>query len=76
MKLNIVCEKLPITSRRFFRISPFRFYALADGIKYLLAGSSLSAPPARPHPAYSFGLLAGLGLVKMRKVLKNSSSPL
>jgi hypothetical protein len=37
MKLRILCEKLLIISQRFFGIPPFRFYALADGIKNILS---------------------------------------
>ncbi|HZT69875.1 MAG TPA: transposase [Terriglobia bacterium] len=49
MKLKILCEKLLIISRRFFGIPPFRFYALADGIKYhLLAGTGPSTLPEKP----------------------------
>lgn len=48
MKLKILCEKPLIISRRFFGIPPFRFYALADGIKHLLAGTSPGTPPERP----------------------------
>ena len=44
MKLRILCEKLLIISQRFFGIPPFRFYALADGIKTILAQSSPSPP--------------------------------
>ena len=40
LKLKILCEKLLIISRRFFGIPPFRFYALADGIRKVLKGSS------------------------------------
>jgi hypothetical protein len=40
MKLRILCEKLLIISQRFFGIPPFRFYALADGIKKLLSQTS------------------------------------
>lgn len=40
MKLRILCEKLLIISQRFFGIPPFRFYALADGIKRILAQTS------------------------------------
>jgi hypothetical protein len=49
LKLKILCEKLLIISRRFFGIPPFRFYALADGIRTALTGSSpgpLPEPPA------------------------------
>jgi len=37
MKLRILCEKLPIIFQRFFGIPPFRFYALADGIRKILS---------------------------------------
>ncbi|MGH9398649.1 MAG: hypothetical protein ACRD18_17605 [Terriglobia bacterium] len=39
LKLKILCEKLLVISRRFFGIPPFRFYALADGIRTVLTGS-------------------------------------
>ena len=39
MKLRILAEKLLVISQRFFGIPPFRFYALADGIRQLLSGS-------------------------------------
>jgi hypothetical protein len=39
LKLKILCEKLLIISRRSFGIPPFRFYALADGIRPILSGS-------------------------------------
>jgi len=48
MKLRILCEKLLIISQRFFGIPPFRFYALADGIRQILAQASLSPPEAPP----------------------------
>jgi len=44
MKLRILCEKLLIISQRFFGIPPFRFYALADGIKTILAQTSPNSP--------------------------------
>lgn len=44
MKLRILCEKLLIISQRFFGIPPFRFYALADGIKNILSQTSPSTP--------------------------------
>ena len=56
LKLKILCEKLLIISRRFFGIPPFRFYALADGIKHMLAGGSTS-PPAEPPPNLQLELL-------------------
>ena len=40
MKLRILSEKLLVISQRFFGIPPFRFYALADGIRRLLSGSA------------------------------------
>ena len=52
MKLRILCEKLLIISQRFFGIPPFRFYALADGIKNILSQTSLNLPeqpPASPQ---------------------------
>jgi hypothetical protein len=48
MKLRILCEKLLIISQRFFGIPPFRFYALADGIKHVLCKThpdTLEQPP-------------------------------
>jgi hypothetical protein len=48
MKLRILCEKLLIISQRFFGIPPFRFYALADGIRQILSQTTLSPPEAPP----------------------------
>ncbi len=48
MKLRILCEKLLIISQRFFGIPPFRFYALADGIRQILSQATLSSPEAPP----------------------------
>lgn len=48
LKLKILCEKLLIISRRFFGIPPFRFYALADGIRTVLTGSSPSLQAESP----------------------------
>ncbi len=48
LKLKIPCEKLLIISRRFFGISPFRFYALADGIRTGLTGSSPNSEAESP----------------------------
>ena len=44
LKLKILCEKLLIISQRFFGIPPFRFYALADGIRNILSRGSPPAP--------------------------------
>jgi hypothetical protein len=49
MKLRILCEKLLIISQRFFGIPPFRFYALADGIRTILSQTTLSPPQAPPE---------------------------
>jgi Transposase DDE domain len=48
MKLRILCEKLLIISQRFFGIPPFRFYALADGIRTILSQGTFSPPEMRP----------------------------
>lgn len=48
MKLRILCEKLLIISQRFFGIPPFRFYALADGIRRILSPGTFSPPPTPP----------------------------
>ncbi len=60
MKLRILCEKLLIISQRFFGIPPFRFYALADGIKKLLSQTS-PGPPEKSPPESTVGIAAGLG---------------
>lgn len=48
MKLRILCEKLLIISQRFFGIPPFRFYALADGIRQILSQTTLGPPEVPP----------------------------
>jgi hypothetical protein len=48
MKLRILCTKLLIISQRFFGIPPFRFYALADGIRRILSHGTFSPPKAPP----------------------------
>ena len=58
MKLRILCEKLLIISQRFFGIPPFRFYALADGIKNILSQAS-PGPPEEPLPNLQLQLLLG-----------------
>jgi len=47
LKLKILCERLLIISLRFFGIPPFRFYALADGIRRVLShtGPETHSPP-------------------------------
>ena len=59
LKLKILCEKLLIISQRFFGIPPFRFYALADGIRNVLSRCSPSPPTADPPPAAQLELLLG-----------------
>jgi hypothetical protein len=58
MKLRILCEKLMIISQRFFGIPPFRFYALADGIRRILSQGTFS-PPETPPPSQQMELLLG-----------------
>ena len=58
MKLRILCEKLLIISQRFFGIPPFRFYALADGIKRILSGTSFN-PLQQTPPSLQMDLLLG-----------------
>jgi hypothetical protein len=49
MKLRILCEKLLLISQHFFGVPPFRFYALAEGIRRVLAPGSFrhAEPPPR-----------------------------
>jgi Transposase DDE domain len=56
MKLRILCEKLLIISQRFFGIPPFRFYALAEGIKKILSQTS-PGPPEKSLPSLQLKLL-------------------
>jgi hypothetical protein len=58
MKLRILCEKLLIISQRFFGIPPFRFYALADGIKNVLTQTSPD-PWAQPPTSQQLELVFG-----------------
>ena len=51
MKLRILTEKLLVISQRFFGIPPFRFYALADGIRRLLSGSAFQPTQKSPPDA-------------------------
>jgi hypothetical protein len=51
MKLRLLCRELLVVSQRFFGIPPFRFYALADGIKRILFPASPGSPtPSPPTP--------------------------
>jgi hypothetical protein len=60
MKLRILTEKLLVISRQFFGIPPFRFYALADGIRRVLCGNTFlppqESPRARSSNSPSYGL--------------------
>ncbi len=58
MKLRILCEKLLIISQRFFGIPPFRFYALADGIRRILSQGTFS-PPEMPPASLQLELTLG-----------------
>ncbi len=58
LKLRILCEKLMIISQRFFGIPPFRFYALADGIRRILSQGTFSPPETLP-PSQQMELLLG-----------------
>jgi hypothetical protein len=58
MKLRILCEKLLIISQRFFGIPPFRFYALADGIRRILSQGAFS-PPEMPPASQQLELTLG-----------------
>ena len=58
MKLRILCEKLLVISQRFFGIPPFRFYALADGIRRILSQAAFT-PPESPPPDLQLELTLG-----------------
>jgi hypothetical protein len=63
-KLRLLCEKLLLVSQRFFGIPPFRFYALADGIKKILSQTSPS-PPKQVPPSLQLELPLGWGVPKI-----------
>jgi hypothetical protein len=58
MKLRILCEKLLIISQRFLGIPPFRFYALADGIRRILSRATFN-PPETPPASLQLELTLG-----------------
>ena len=58
LKLRILCEKLLILSQRFFGIPPFRYYALADGIRKIFSQTS-PPPPSPPTSSSQLELLLG-----------------
>jgi hypothetical protein len=67
MKLRLLREKLLIISQRFFGIPPFRFYALADGIK---SSSPKPAPAHHPKRFPTTGITAWLrGSQNLRNLL-------
>jgi hypothetical protein len=59
---------LLIIFRRFFGIPPFRFYALADGIRAILAGSRCASSVELPPNLQLDRLLAWEVVEKLRKV--------
>jgi hypothetical protein len=85
LKLKILCEKLLIISRRFFGIPPFRFYALADGIRAILTGSRCASSVELPPNLQLDRLLAwgrrkieeslGFDTVEMQKIKCNIYIP-
>ena len=46
--LRIFTEKLLVIFQRFFGIPPFRFYALADGIRRVLSGGAFQPKQESP----------------------------
>jgi hypothetical protein len=56
LKLRLLSEKLLIISARFFGVPPFRFYALADGIRQVLSRTrpDLAARPPDNWPLQLF----------------------
>ena len=58
LKLKILCEKLLIISLRFFGIPPFRFYALAEGIRKVLSQTNSYTPSPPPKTSQLELLLA------------------
>jgi len=56
LKLRLLAEKLLIISLRFFGIPPFRFYALAEGIRKALGQgrAPTPTPPAETWPQQLF----------------------
>ena len=51
MKRRLLTEKFLIILQRFFGIPPFRFYALADGIRHLFSGSAFRPKQESPPNA-------------------------
>jgi hypothetical protein len=72
MKLRLLTEKLLIISLRFFGIPPFRFYALAEGIR---KGLSQGRPPpcAPPPDTWPLQLFLAWHGQKMGKLLGKKS---
>ncbi len=56
LKLRLLTEKLLIISLRFFGIPPFRFHALAEGIRKVLSQGRppTTAPPPDSYPLQLF----------------------
>lgn len=58
MKLPILCSQRLIISQRFFGILPFRFCALADGIRMILS-QTIRSPPEAPPASMQLELVLG-----------------
>ena len=69
LKLKIPCENLLIISRRFFGIPPFRFYALADGIRTVLNSAKPISEPESP-PGFTTRSSAGLGVIEKIRLMR------
>jgi hypothetical protein len=58
MKLRILAEKLLVIPQQFFGIPPFRYYALAAGIRRHLSGSAFQPrQESAPDPPLELALL-------------------
>ena len=63
-KLEILCHHALKAAKRLFGIPDFRFYAIADGIREILAGRRrppFARPRAAPEPSAQLDLFAGAG---------------
>jgi hypothetical protein len=53
LKLAVLASRVMRTARRFFGVPEFHYYALADGISFLLSRLHLTQPKAAPPTALS-----------------------